>query len=589
MNAFHNVILRYGVYPIQPMRMLGWHGHRACIKNSGEVTQVAGSCVSCNCTKTIAGSSLCYECSRGSWLLPLKEGSHIWEVESKSTDRFLGLFLLGPVFPIRIMIASAKTKANALTCIQERQCIAVPPPDREMWRQLTRFLRSSRFFFDGEAPVGRVGNIEQFHLWNSHFPPSRRRDHLMAYLKYRYASLSKREYKKLATINCFVKFEKLDRAVRLDEGLKLQPFYAPRAISCFNPFITAFTGPAVTVAQNYFHKYWDGVTHPIYFVAGSNAEDMSLVFTMLAKRGWKFFMTDCSIYDSTIGPDAHELTISQYQRMGFDDAVHFHEIRRVQVEMLKGFNRMGFGYTIEASMKSGAADTCLSNSITNAAVHFYAMCLINGTTVEKMWDHVVMFVMGDDNLCCYDPSMSIKGLETVLEKLGLLPKLNVSDDPDEVIFLNMRPYPTHGGWKFGPRVGRILSRLGWATAMQVDHLAYQCAVGKGFYRSTHHIPILNEWIQKLIDNAREGGDPTKRFVHDRGLHLNPGFVQEHFQYKVLADQVSSPDSSTYQFMSRVYQVSEGDIHEVASFIRSLPVGPCLVSHPILNRIVCMDQ
>ena len=61
-------------------------------------------------------------------------------------------------------------------------------------------------------------------------------------------------------IDMFVKRGKLD---------KCGEDYAPRVISAQKAAVTDFTGPVITVVQDWLHKLWDGDKVPITFAAGA--------------------------------------------------------------------------------------------------------------------------------------------------------------------------------------------------------------------------------------------------------------------------------------------------------------------------------
>jgi hypothetical protein len=387
----------------------------------------------------------------------------------------------------------------------------------------------------------------------------------------------------------FVKREKLD---------KCGEDYAPRVISSQQPRVTVFTGPVMTVVQDWLHWLWDGVKVPILFAAGCMPSRLSSFFDIMFHQGGSFFETDMSNYDSTVHAFLQDLFLKVVRAFGFDEEPHFWELRAAQQGWLKGIGASGCRFETPPNIKSGVADTCVCNSFVNAALHLFAIAKsanirdVDGRlSLRKTLAHVKMMVMGDDNLGCVDPELSLAKVADFLKGVGMIPKFNLVEDPEQAVFLNQLPYPVSGGRHvFGPKLGRLFARLGWSSQEQRDPLAYNCAIGKGFRASCHHVPVLRALVERLIACGRRLGPGQPN--HDRGLELNERFQRRHLGYvwSTLAreDQIFEASVETMAFMARRYGWDVGRVEHLEAFIAGWPDPPCFVGNLLLEEAIALD-
>jgi len=248
-------------------------------------------------------------------------------------------------------------------------------------------------------------------------------------------------------------------------------------------------------------------------------------------------------------------------------------------------------------MKSGQADTCLINSYINALAHMFALALNNGWVVDGQvnWrvllQNCALMVMGDDIVLYVAPGVRHNILGAVLTGMGFISKLKVCEDPSDVTFLNMIPYPIGPGvTRFAPKLGRLFDRLGWSVQYQKDVMAYNCAIGKGFRTSTHHVPVLRSLVHRLIRSADRSFDSLGR-NHDRGLELDPVFQRKHFgwrQSQINFDGADEPTLETYAFLQRRYGWSPEITAALEARIATWPQPPALVSDTMLDEAVRID-
>lgn len=562
------------------------------LKGVPEVALLFTGVAPCSDCKSTLGTNetvgLCYLCARESGVeLGLRANSTVTQGPRRA-DRtnYTGCRLYGHVFPRTPMVMSAACVENEERSLVKRQCCSVPIPDDSLWDDLFAWVGLKSGVYNplfGIVPRMRKGL--DFSEWNEHFPKARRGEHERAYARYKDQVFTPEMVDKFCTIDTFVKREKINKS-----GLGEAQDYDPRAISSFKAVVTAFTGPTITAIQNWLHALWNGRDHPVIFAAGCSADDLSAWFSAQVAKGRKAFESDGGLYDSTIGARAHQFNYELYRMIGFEDEPHFFELRKRQSgeQPLRGRGKFGTRFSVQHTMKSGAADTCLGNTITNVILHLFALSRANGNaSLQETLDHCSMAAMGDDNLGMVDVGWSTEGMKDTLFKLGLIPKFTELMDTDRVVFLNMRPYPiSPGRCKFAPRIGRLLSRLGWACAEQRDPLAYVCGVARAFTQSCNHVPILSTFFEAQIRECRRADGKN----HDRGLERTAAFRKQlGLEWKVMSLMGERSTPSTRAFVEKIYGLSQADIAKAEQSVDNIGRPPALVSDPILQRIIDLDS
>jgi hypothetical protein len=191
--------------------------------------------------------------------------------------------------------------------------------------------------------------------------------------------------------------------------------------------------------------------------------------------------------------------------------------------------------------------------------------------------------MGDDNLMMISQGVNFSKLEEHIRSFGLVPKLKVHTNSNNVVFLNMRPYPTSqaGVSKFAPRVGRLLSRLGYAVEAQEDPSAYMNGVAKAFEISCNHVPILKEYIQVILNLTRPS---TKQSCQKRVEQ----YIQRAEKYNTFSTEMATMGLETEQFMFDNYGITPSEIAQAVTTIQSITHLPCLMYNQLISKIVEVD-
>jgi hypothetical protein len=504
-------------------------------------------------------------------------------------DNMKGLYAIAPVMSRFVMCAAASCRANESVALTKRALAAVPTPNPIVFADFADWV----FKKDNRAvwlplPVEYVRPItasEFNHLGG--FPQATKAENLEAERAMYSRRFTDKQIMKEAQFGMFVKHDKTDKTnwngplchettiPNWAAGYET-PFY-PRAIQCCRPIARVATGCFFRGVQEYFHRAWRG---NLLFACGVNADELSLWFSERAALTTTYAMDDFSFFDSTQSASMHQLLVRIYNLFGLDKLRCNRMASRIRTAQISsaGSSVFGYQYRVQGTMRSGVADTCLGNTLINVLTHFYCICRENSISLKEAISRVSMTALGDDNLILTDSRTKFRNLKDNMVALGFLPKLQVSTDINDITFLNMRPYPVAIGYKFAPKIGRIICRMGWSADRRWDIPAFNYGVAYGFKASTAHVPILSDYVQRIL---------TQLVGFDRQYHLSNEYRRSQ-EYNITSHTSTLEDSKTRQFCCQLYSITEMEMKALRSYVAALPVTVCAVDHPLLNRVIARD-
>jgi len=331
--------------------------------------------------------------------------------------------------------------------------------------------------------------------------------------------------------------------------------------------------------QEYLEQFW-GDSNGFFFLGGRNITDMDNWFNYQVKRGRLFAFNDMSNYDRSCHEHFHMALVATYRYHGMPEY-----LANLRLTQIRGKVRSRFGFRLESvpQLKSGVADTCVGNSMTNGFTFLFALSLCNRQfTVEQVLSKVAIALLGDDNLISYDSDLSMAGVYDILCHLGLVPKLVVIAPIHEIVLLNLRPYQVGPNYHFAPKIGRILMRLSCAVdlPMGVPAEVYFTAVCKGLSANVHHVPLLRAYIAGFLENHS----------WDRHFETSPWF-QWKAERTYLSDSQYVATEETFLFVNLAYHCtfSVQDYILTEKFLFTLPKGPALYNHPVVRYFILFDR
>lgn len=191
-------------------------------------------------------------------------------------------------------------------------------------------------------------------------------------------------------------------------------------------------------------------------------------------------------------------------------------------------------FSVPAVLGSGVTETSIDSAFRNA-------CGLVTTFGEPRWGELVFAFNGDDYLIISrrqrlpDPGVFAQRMLS----LGFECSYAITPFRHEVEFCQMLPYPTADGTVWGPKIGRVLSRLPWCTTASRDDPR---GVAIGMWRSVAHIPFLREYVQRVLFLCR-------------GTKVRP----VDYAHRAVAAREHEADASTWAFIAERYALHPADL------------------------------
>jgi hypothetical protein len=298
----------------------------------------------------------------------------------------------------------------------------------------------------------------------------------------------------------------------------------------------------------------------ITMASGMTASDIGQWMRSCSARGaTRWYERDGKNWDSTMGRMAAEFKRALYSLCDprLSDFVE-------SCEKVKAFMCLPAGifrYVVEYTVKSGHNDTTLGNNIINAAITF--------AVFKRLGVPCSILVAGDDLLVACYGDVDCGVVMEMEREYGIVPEARVFDHPWQTSFISGIFMDDKDEWYFTPTPGRLLHRLWWTAnppaAKDVD--AYRRGVALGLLPTCGSIPIIRVLLRKFEGSGRVGKS-------DKG-------------YTFRSSEYGAVDF--VEAMSRRYGLSPRDILECESWMESLPAEPLMLVHPVLDRMLEVDE
>lgn len=271
----------------------------------------------------------------------------------------------------------------------------------------------------------------------------------------------------------------------------------------------------------------------------------------------RFYERDGTNWDSTMQRFHHDLKMRIYRAYdaGFAEFVEL----GFRATAHASFPNGTLSYILDGTVKSGHNDTTLGNSIINSMIALEAV-VQSGHSAE-------IIVVGDDLIVATDGDPS--GYAAIEASYGIRPEARCFDDYIDISFISGCWLRASDGFVFVPRLGRLLARLWWSvnppSARQYQN--YRYSVVHGLRASCGSVPLYSEFLQA------DDGLVIPEKDRDMWLANFGGAVA---------------DATTERDICRKYWLLPSELAELRNYFRSLPRGPCLMSHPLVERVCDVD-
>lgn len=256
-----------------------------------------------------------------------------------------------------------------------------------------------------------------------------------------------------------------------------------------------------------------------------------------------------------------------------------------------------FRYQADYMNASGRPDTALANALLNGVVMFTCLAAIyNDTTVEALTQAQLsqalcdlrLSVVGDDSLALLPRCPQfLRGdfpqlLSSYIARFGFSAKgekMVVTDDPFEMVYLGMRPYPVAGRWHFARTIGRYYFKAGYCLDPKADLGAWYAGNCLADLPGFGCVPVLRELCTRVLEYRTD--------VTGKSLRYTPVAADANRPWKS-AGPTPAYDNSTVEYLARGYQVPEQLIRQSIHYHRNLPAIPWLTDDPFIARTLEVD-
>lgn len=298
---------------------------------------------------------------------------------------------------------------------------------------------------------------------------------------------------------------------------------------------------------------------------------------------------DYSMYDNCHSDLSWDLLEEIYQACGFVDS----DARKVLLAWRKPQGKMsGNGWTIKyqaATMNaSGRDDTALANGVLNGIAMFISITAVivnkrvsdvDAGDVCRCINLIRISVTGDDSfgfVLQAPVARLIADTPRNIAEFGFEAKLCCPETIFEQIYLGMRRYPTNGRWYLGRTIGRALYKVGFKSAPFGKSLgAWMAGECQAICLTEAHVPILSDFAAAYL--RWWGSRPVTPFVPDPNRPWTTG------------ERRPAYDQSTLEYVAQGYGVTVGLVEACIAEIRAIEQFPCVLSSPLLGRMVTVDE
>jgi len=269
---------------------------------------------------------------------------------------------------------------------------------------------------------------------------------------------------------------------------------APRLIQGATPEFICLVGPWIMALQDMMKRRWS-TKNFMCFTSGVTAK-AAAEFINGASGLW--LEDDLGKFDATIRRAWCEYEVWLCRVMGAPRAVL--ELMRANIKT-HGSTHHGWRYKCEGTRKSGDPYTSVMNSVINGISHVYLYCLWTGKTVEylKRTKEFRMLMQGDDNLLRH-PEYTMFPWAEGMASLGFESEAIYRARRQNVEFCSSRLYETTGGLTFGPKPGRVLSKLGYVInpPKGVSSKSVVRGIALGLKKTSYFLPPVQVVVDRLL-------------------------------------------------------------------------------------------
>jgi hypothetical protein len=364
---------------------------------------------------------------------------------------------------------------------------------------------------------------------------------------------------------------------------------APRLIQgCPMPF-TVYLGPWLHRLAKRFRRRikptWDDTDFQagrhIVYTSGLDASEIGSSFKRaidLVARNMEFGDHIVFIEDDQSRFDMH---IDQ-EAFSMMDKFYSHYLPRFVATVLRRVGKSlgaiadGTRYWVKYTMQSGWPDTSLTDTVVNVAMKLR----IHG--IGNRW---ISLVCGDDSVTVttYNSILRLGGMEAMKREYylhGMEVTMKITDNPLLVEFCSGRFYPVRSSYVLMPKIGNLISRIGYDTVNRspTDQHRWCVSVGNTLAQFGVIDPLCLA-LSKVMLRLSNGHAALSDEQYDpRG--------EQQYSYRVTKSQVRPTCDNILAYYETHYQLGSGDIDRMVNTITQSARGQ--IDDFLLGHVVSCD-
>lgn len=360
--------------------------------------------------------------------------------------------------------------------LRNRCLKACSPPKLGFWDSMP--LVDFRCAVDGE-----------YGLWNARWSLGKRQRHDVARDSLSSYCLSTPDFIRSA----FVK-----RELSMPDPTRKNREKDPRIIQGVSDRSNVALGPWMWAFSKLLARKWSWRKNVAY-ASGMTPEDVGRWFDYQVDRlpGCCAIECDLSRMDSTVSKEAIAYERRVYLKHGLDGEalVAFDGQARTI-----GVSVYGYKYKVLATRKTGDPNTSCGNS------------MLMGVVVDRFMkgsSQWASLIMGDDVVILASQTVSISALVSICRDAGFVAVPKKHLNPRDASFCSQRFWPTADGTVLGPKVGRLLCKIGFAID-RADARVHMRGVILGLKNCMSFVPLLRSYAWHIL-RLTSGVKATPKF------------------------------------------------------------------------------
>jgi hypothetical protein len=481
-------------------------------------------------------------------------------------DRHLWATTFITGYPLQV---DANTRNNALWAFIGRTCCPTYGVVDNVFQKYANFL--PLWYANVIGHVSPVYEDVDMVLRQMNSTVANKKKYLRAYHNNHHLDIDDENVRKYGGCKSFVKVEKNARKSKCET----EEFRYPRPVMPIGDFAAVETAMYFIPLLKIMKKKLVGNT---CYASGMNAADITE--WMRDHEQAVFYDNDFGMFDSSETEQLLRVHATMLDEFCDLQNPMYRWARAFKYYQLKAPVKTDFFQaTLEGCMRSGVADTSLTNTLINLSVHLFCYCELFNVSVAEALSQFAMIGLGDDNTSVSLRKIDCQEFSRIQENLGLVPKFHEIGSLNDVVFLNIRFYPSLTGPYAGPKIGRIIHRMSCSTERQKNPRAYVQAIAKGFIDSTNHVPVLSVYFKKLLEL-------TSR--NDRQMENSRTIKNEYGHNPCYRSLRAQPIESAYDFVSYVYGTSKQELKDLENRILEVKSIPVLFLDKIMDQMIRVD-